>query len=390
MNIFSILFVILGLVVGYSGAMELPNTSVPIEYAGSSAFDLEQLSISAAQWKAFEGVEPVAADPEADRVHFEPVGSETISGIAFSDNGLKRVVWLADQDKFCINDPGDELDGGASFSGPEVILQESDDLIDIHWVDHRLALVSSEAITLFDPQTSAMQVHAFDVGYRLAANTPGYQPASFLVRNANELVFCTYSESQRFGQSYLNRIMFHSNGNMTTLAKIPMKRLLFYSLCAASEKFTAVIKNARPLDDDSTRNPKIKIFTTAQLDRLSEEDHGLKKVVPAITHTLPRMPIDAVIFSPDEKLLFVACIIKGVPSIIAGLIGASDISFVQRYTAPAQVWNMFWPAQAEGPYISHHHDGGSSSQLILSSAKSSGKRKTNGSKQTGKLQKLEQ
>jgi len=228
----------------------------------------------------------------------------------------------------------------------------------------------------------------FDRDYRLAAPMPGFKPSSLFCSTSNELIFTTYNELR--SPDYFYRVMFHSNGDIRTVCKIPMNRLYFYSIFALSEKFTALITEARTADANETRLPTINLFTTAQLDALSEKDHGVKKVVPAITHTLPRMPVDAAIFSPDETALFVACMINGEPALIQGLIGESTISFVKRYAAPAQAWNIFWPAEAQGPYISHDPDENRSSQLILMDAKGVSKRKTNKAEETGKLQKLEQ
>lgn len=361
MNIFYKKFLIVGLFVGHLGAMELPNAPVPMDYTGSSHFAIDQLPVTESEWGIRKAVEPIAAPRDTDAPYFVPVNDNEVSGAALSDDGHTRAIWLGAQDKIFINYRGTAPNSGASFVEPQLKPENSPELVDIHWVGDALLLVTRDAVLLFNPQTSAMSAFAFDEHYQLAAPMPGFKPSSLRCGD-NELVFSTYS--QVYVRDYLYRIMCHSNGDIRTVCKMPMKRLFFYSVLAASNNYTVVIKNAQALDDD-TRNPKIKIFTTAQLDALSEEDHGIKKVVPAITHTLPCMPVDAVIFSPDEAALFVACMIKGEPSIIMGCIGKSTISFTKRYTAPAQVWNIFWPAEAEGPYISHNPDENKSSQLIL-------------------------
>lgn len=362
MNIFYEKFLIAGLIVGHLGAMELPNAPVPMDYTGSSHLAIDQLPVTESEWEIRKAVEPIAAASDVDVVHFELVNDSQVSGAALSPDALKRAVWLGAQDRIFINHRGTALNSGASFREPQLKPENSPELIDIHWVGDALLLVTRDAVLLFNPQTSAMSAFAFDEHYQLAAPMPGFKPSSLRCGD-NELVFSTYS--QVYVRDYLYRIMCHSTGDIRTVCKMPMKRLFFYSVLAASNNYTVVIKNAQTLDDDDTRNLKIKIFTTAQLDALSQEDHGVKKVVPAITHILPRMPIDAAIFSPDEAALFVACMIKGEPSIIMGCIGKSNISFTKRYAAPAQVWNIFWPAEAEGPYISHNPDENKSSQLIL-------------------------
>lgn len=366
--------------------MELPTASVPIDYSGSSDSALEQLPIAEAECKIFDAVEPVAAASDEDIVHFEPVNSMT-SGVALSPDGLERAVWLGARNKIFLNCPGDALDSGLSCSDNIGTREMPEDLIDIHLMGDQLILVTRRGVAVFDPRTLAIRILTFDNDYQLAAPMPGFKPSSLFCSKSNELVCTTYNELS--SPDYFYRLMFHSNRDIRTVCKIPMNRLYFYSIFAVSEKFTALITEARTIGDEK-RLPTIKLFTTAQLDALSEKDHGMKEVVPAITHTLPRMPVDAVILSPDETSLFVACMIDGNPALIQGLIGDSTISFVKRYAAPAQAWNIFWPAKAAGPYISHDPDENRSSQLILLGNKGPSKRKTNESEETGKIQKLEQ
>jgi len=347
--------------------MALPSVALGMELPGDY---VEQLPTVDAESKTFENQWPAAVAADIDLVHFEPIDSQR--QIALSADGSQRAVSGSESKKIFINRPSDALESGISLKKSTRTFLGFDSTCEIfgmHWLGKRLALVEEDKIRLFDPETGKEQHFTFDKGYQLVDPDGTHRIASALGGD-DELVFGTYIDycENEFSDTsqYLYRVQFPAVGDPKTLLKRETKRLMFYSVLAASKKYTAVIKNAQPNDDwDTQRAPSIRIFTEKQYGSIAENGKKKLKIVPTIKHKLPQMMVDAALFSPDESSFIVAGLMQYEPTILIGSINSLTLSLVKRLAPSLRVFTMAWPAQAEGPYFSYGYDAENSSQLIL-------------------------
>jgi hypothetical protein len=338
----------------------------------------EELPLTLARWKMFPKRAPIAAAFEEDCVSFSTQNHNFC--VEFSSSGLNRAVYFPNANKIYLNRPATPLNSGTALSLPEEFRTGDAQLIDIHLIDdRRLVFVSMQGITLYDLCSLNCRTLAFNTGYQLARIPYGRcaKQVSYVCSD-NEIVFATHAVPAQGASNtqYVYRIMFHSDGTMRVVAQIPMKKLWIRSLMAASPSYTVVIKNACMVDPETdTKSPKIKLFTTEQLEAVAESDRGISRIKPKVTAFLPNMPIHAAIISPDEQNLYISWTVALKPAILVAALSDTGISFIKQIAAPlSAVWSFYWPKKAKGPYLSLQSKSDSYQLLVNEEIASTGKR----------------